>query len=138
MLERTRTAGVVVAWITGDSSYGDDRALRRWLEAHRQAYVLAVSGKASVWLQPHQRRLSALLANLPAEGWERISAGPGGKGPRGYDWRRVDASAPRQGGWQRWGLIRRRLAEPTEATAYLAWAPATTPLAALGRVAGRR
>lgn len=82
MLERTLAAGVVLAWITGDSIYGDDRALRQWLEEHRQAYVLAVSGKESVWLQPPQRRIRTLLAALPAEGWERSSAGMGSQGPR--------------------------------------------------------
>src|SRR5919109_732040 len=73
LLERTLTAGVVLAWITGDSIYGDDRALRQWLEERRQAYVLAVAGKESVWLQQHQRRISTLLADLPAAGWERLS-----------------------------------------------------------------
>lgn len=138
MLERTLAAGVVLAWITGDSIDGDDRALRQWLEEHRQAYVLAVSGKESVWLQQQQRRISTLLAALPAEGWERSSAGMGSQGPRWYDWLRLEASAPRQGGWQRWLLLRRRIAAPTEVTAYRACAPATTTLAALGRVAGMR
>jgi SRSO17 transposase len=138
MLERTLAAGVVLAWITGDSIYGDDRALRQWLEEHRQAYVLAVSGKESVGLQQQQRRISTLLADLPAEGWERISAGMGSQGPRWYDWLRLEASAPRQGGWKRWLLIRRSIAEPTAVTAYIACAPATTTLAALGRVAGMR
>jgi SRSO17 transposase len=138
MLERTLAAGVVLAWITGDSIYGDDRALRQWLEEHRQAYVLAVSGKASVWLQPYQRRISTLLAELPVEGWERISAGMGSKGPRWYDWLRLEASAPHQGGWKRWVLIRRSIVEPTEVTAYIAYGPATTLLAALVRVAGMR
>jgi SRSO17 transposase len=138
MLERTLTAGIVLAWITGDSIYGDDRALRHWLEEHRQAYVLAVSGKESVWLRQQQRRIGPLLADLPAEGWERLSAGMGSKGPRWYDWQRLEASAPRQGGWKRWVLIRRSIEAPTEVTAYLAYAPATTPLAALVRVAGMR
>jgi len=138
MLERTLTAGVVVRWITGDAIYGADRALRQWLEAQRQAYVLAVSGKESVWLQPHPRRISTLLSDLPAEGWQRISAGLGSKGPRWYDWRRVDTSAPAQGGWQRWVLIRRSITAARELTAYLAYAPATTPLADLVRVAGMR
>jgi SRSO17 transposase len=68
MLARTLTAGGIVAWITGDSIYGDDRALRQWLEEHRQAYVLAVSGKESVWLQHYQRRISTLLGELPIRG----------------------------------------------------------------------
>jgi SRSO17 transposase len=138
MLERTLTAGVVVAWITGDSIYGDDRALRQWLEAHRQAYVLAVSGKAFVWMQHHQRRISTLLADLPGEGWERLSAGMGSKGPRWYDWLRLEAHAPPQGGWQRWVLLRRSLTDPTEVTAYIAYAPAMTSLAEMVRVAGMR
>jgi SRSO17 transposase len=138
MLERTRTAGVVVAWITGDAIYGDDRALRQYLEAQRQAYVLAVSGKESVWLSHHQQRISTLLADLPAEGWERLSAGTGSKGPRWYDWLRLDASAPAQGGWKRWVLLRRSIPEPTEVTAYIAYAPATTILTDLVRVAGMR
>lgn len=138
MLERTLRAGVVVAWITGDSIYGDDRALRQWLEAQRQAYVLAVSGKESVWLQHHQRRISTLLKELPAEGWERLSAGMGSKGPRWYDWRRVEASTPPQVDWKRWVLMRRSIAEPTEMTAYITYAPATTGLAEMVRVAGMR
>ena len=138
MLERTLTAGVVVAWITGDAIYGADRALRQWLEGQRQAYVLAVSGKESVWLQHHQQRISTLLKELPTEGWERLSAGMGSKGPRWYDWLRVDASAPYQEGWQRWVLIRRSIAEPTEMTAYLAYAPAQTDLAEMVHVAGMR
>src|SRR5215831_581926 len=138
MLERTLMAGVVVAWITGDAIYGDDRGLRQWLEAQRQAYVLAVSGKESVWLPHHQRRISQLLTELPAEGWERLSAGLGSKGPRWYAWRWMAASAPAQGGWQRGVLIRRSIAEPTERTAYITHAPATTSLAEMVRVAGMR
>jgi SRSO17 transposase len=138
MLERTRTTGVVMAWITGDSIYGDDRALRQWLEEHRQAYVLAVSGKAFVWMQHHQRRISTLLAALPGEGWEQSSAGMGSKGPRWYDWLRLEANAPQQGGWQRGVLLRRRMTDPTEVTAYIAYAPATTSLAEMVRVAGMR
>jgi SRSO17 transposase len=138
LLERTLTAGVVVAWITGDSIDGDDRALRQYLEAHRQAYVLAVSGKESVWLQHHPRRISPLLQALPVEGWARLSAGLGSKGPRWDDWLRVEASPPQQGGWQRWVLLRRSITEPTEVTAYLAYAPAATSLAEVVRVAGMR
>ena len=138
MLERPLTAGVVLAWVTGAAIYGDARALRQWLEAHRQAYVLAVSGKEAVWLQHHQRRISTLLGELPAEGWERLSAGMGRKGPRWYDWRRLEASAPAQEGWKRWVLIRRSITEATEMTAYLVYAPATTLLAEVVRVAGMR
>lgn len=137
-LERTRTAGGGVAWGPGDSISGDDRTLRQWLEAQRPAYVLAVSGQESVWLPPHQRRRSPLLKALPAEGWERLRAGRGSKGPRWYAGRRVAASPPPQEGWQRWGLLRRSIAAPTEMTASSASTPAQTVLAERVRVAGRR
>jgi SRSO17 transposase len=50
----------------------------------------------------------------------------------------VEASAPAQEGWQRWVLIRRSIAEATERTAYLVYAPTTTRLAEMVRVAGMR
>jgi SRSO17 transposase len=62
----------------------------------------------------------------------------GGKGPRWYDWLWLEASAPHQVDWKRWVLIRRSIAEPTEMTAYIVYAPATTILAEVVRVAGMR
>jgi SRSO17 transposase len=138
MLERTLDANVALAWVTGDCIYGDDRRLRQWLERRDQAYVLAVSGKESVWLQQRQRRITTLLAELPSAGWERLSAGAGSKGPRWYDWRRLELSSPHHAGWTRWLVVRQSTTEPTERTAYVACAPATTGLAELVRVAGMR
>jgi SRSO17 transposase len=34
MLARAFAAGVLLAWVTGDSIYGDDRKLRSYLEGH--------------------------------------------------------------------------------------------------------
>ena len=82
-LERALQARVPAAWVTADSVYGDDRRLRMWLEAHEQAYVLAVSGKedvnvAATWTQ---RRVSTLLKELqavPVAAWRRGSGCPVG------------------------------------------------------------
>ena len=138
MLERTRAAGVSLAWITGDCIYGDSRTLRGWLEKQMQAYVLAVSGKERVWRAQRQQSVKALLAELPSEGWERLSAGSGSKGPRWYDWLRLELSAPRQMGWKRWLVVRRSCSDPTEVTAYVAFALAEKTLAEQVRVAGTR
>jgi SRSO17 transposase len=138
MLERAVEAGVTLAWVTGDSIYGDDRALRQWLEERKQAYVLAVSGKESVWLRDEQRQIKSILAELSSEGWERLSAGAGSKGPRVYDWRRLELSAPAQQGWKRWLLVRRSISDPSEMTAYIVLGPAQRRLADLVRVAGMR
>lgn len=138
MLERTLEAGVVLAWVTGDSVYGDDRTLRRWLEEREQAYGLAVSGQESVWINHPQRPIKALLADLPQAGWERLSAGAGSKGPGLYDWLRLAVSDPPQRGWKRWLLVRRSISDPKEVTGYITLARAHTSLSALVRVAGMR
>lgn len=138
MLERTFAAGVVLAFLTGDSVYGDDRALRGWLEERKQAYVLAVSSNETVWINQVQRQVQAIVAELPTEGWERISAGVGSKGPRWYDWQRMELSDPPQQGWKRWLLVRRSISDPSEMTAYIAFAPLRSRLAEQVRVAGMR
>ena len=138
MLERTFDSGVVLAAVTGDSVYGDDRALRGWLEQRKQAYVLAVSSNETVWSNQEQRQIAAIVAELPNLGWERLSAGVGSKGPRWYDWQRTDLSDPVQRGWKRWLLVRRSISDPSELTAYIAFAPVRTSLAEQVRVAGMR
>jgi SRSO17 transposase len=138
MLARAFAAGVPATWVTGDSVYGDNRPWRQWLEAQPQAYVLAVSGTEYVWLGAQQRRVNTLLASLPVEGWTRLSAGDGAKGPRWYDWRWISLAAPVDPAWRRWLLVRRSLSEPTELTAYVVFAPPPTTLEEVVRVAGSR
>lgn len=138
MLERALEASVPAAWVTGDSVYGDDRRLRLWLEEQEQAYVLAVSGKEYVWRGFRQVRVKALLADLPDGGWMRRSAGDGAKGPRWYDWLLMGLNRPLQEGWGRWVLVRRKLDEPAELTAFVIFAPAETDVDTMVRVAGSR
>jgi SRSO17 transposase len=134
MLERALDAGVPCAWVTGDSVYGADRALRRRIEARGGlGYVLAVTSGQRLG----GRRVDAWAAGVPPEDWRRLSAGEGAKGPRLYDW----AFLPYRGappGWATGLLVRRKLAEPDELTFYLTLAPEGTDLATLVRVAGTR
>jgi SRSO17 transposase len=138
MVARALAAGVPARWVTGDSVYGDDRRLRMGLEAHPQAHVLTVSGKEYVWLGWQQRQVKTLLARLPAEGWTRLSAGDGAKGPRWYDWRWLPLAPPLEPGWHRWLLVRRSVSDPTDLTAYVVFAPQDVTLEAVVRVAGSR
>jgi hypothetical protein len=83
------------------------------------------------------RRVDAWVAKVPPEGWRRLSAGEGAKGPRLYDW----AYLPYRGappGRATGLLVRRKLDEPDELTFYLTLAPEGTDLATLVRVAGTR
>jgi SRSO17 transposase len=139
MIERAVEAGVPAAWVTGDSVYGGHSWLRNWLEARPLGYVLALSPKDTlINLQWVSQRVSTWLADLPSEGWRRLSAGDGSKGPRLYDWLRLPLYDPPVVGWKRWLLLRRSLSDPTQVTPYVCFAPADTALEELVRVAGTR
>ena len=132
MLERALDAGVPCAWVAGDSVYGADSAIRRALERRRIGYVLAVTSAQRLF----PGTVSDWVEEVPADGWHRLSAGAGSKGPRLYDW----AYLPFRGapeGWRKGLLIRRRLGDG-ELTFYLTCAPDGTALAELVRVAGTR
>jgi SRSO17 transposase len=133
LLERALDAGVPCAWVAGDSVYGADSALRRFLEAQGKAYVLAVTGAQHVGL----RRVDGWAADPKPKAWRRLSAGDGAKGPRLYDW----AYLPFRGaaeGREEGLLIRRKIDKPDELAFYLTLAPEGTTLGTLGRVAGTR
>lgn len=60
MIERVLEAGVPCRWITADEVYGRDRTLRRWLEGHRQPYVLAIDSTQYLWWHDLKRRQAVL------------------------------------------------------------------------------
>src|SRR5205823_12811025 len=64
MLERALAAGVPCSWVTGDSIYGADHALRRRIEARRCGYVLAVTSGQRLGFA----RVDAWAARIPPEG----------------------------------------------------------------------
>lgn len=133
MLERAEAAGLLFAWITGDSVYGADRALRRWAERHRRGYVLTVTSAQRLGL----RSVCERIKHLPAAAWQRLSAGDGAKGPRLYDWARLEHRGG-AAGFRCALLLRRSIARPQDVTFYLTHAPEATPLDELVRVAGTR
>lgn len=134
MLERAFAAAVPCAWVVGDSVYGSDPALRRYVERRGRGYVLAVTSAQRLGLKP----VEDWLEDVPAKGWRRLSAGEGAKGPRFYDWAWLPYRSDTAPGWQKGLLIRRSLAEPDKLTFYLTLSPTTTSLAELVRVAGTR
>jgi SRSO17 transposase len=87
MLERALEAGVPASWVTADEVYGQDPALRGWLEDRRMAHVLAIKCSELLAVDDGPAKLSAaeLAAAVPAEHWVGASAGHGAKGRRLYD-----------------------------------------------------
>lgn len=142
MLERASRAGVSLAWVCGDTVYGNDRCLREWLEEHFQSYVLSVACNERVWIDDLQGLTQVAIDKVIAEqsvySWQRLSCGQGSKGPREYDWNWIELVSSRPSGWGRWLLARRSLSDPTQLAYFTVFAPNGTSISEAVRVAGAR
>jgi SRSO17 transposase len=138
MIERAVAAGVPARWLTADAVYGADYGFRSALENLGLGYVVGVRADYAAWVGCQQVRAKALLAEVSAEGWHRLSCGAGAKGPRGYDWALIRTNAPEPAVLGRWLLIRRSLSDPGEVAYFACGGPPATTLAELVRVAGAR
>jgi hypothetical protein len=89
-----------------------------------------------------QRKVRALITELPETAWQWCSAGAGAHGQRLYDWARVEPLAGFDPGWARWVLARRSIptepGEEPELAYYVCAGPADTGLEQLTAVAGGR
>src|SRR5258708_2077778 len=86
MLRRAWRLGVKAAWVAADTVYGNDGKFRRFLEANRQPYVLAVQSNQQLRDGETRSRVDAIAAALPGGTSERAIAGARAKGPPGFDW----------------------------------------------------
>ena len=135
MITRALDAGTPAAWVAGDEVYGNDPGLRAGLETRRLGYVLAVAKSHPITTAAGVSRADALAAKLPRRAWQRLSAGPGAKGHRYYDWAWISIDPGLPGSWH---LLIRRSRRTRELAFYRCYTPRRVALAALVRVAGRR
>jgi SRSO17 transposase len=106
MLARAFAAGVPCSWVTGDSVYGADHALRQTIEASGRGYVMAVTSAHHFGCKP----VADWLEDVKT--WQRLSAGNGSKGPRLYDWAWLPDRSEAAPGWRKGLLIRRKISKP--------------------------
>jgi SRSO17 transposase len=83
MLERAIAVGVPIGWVTGDTVYGGDRRLRRWLEEQAIRHVMAVKYTEPVCALtdrgPGQVAAQDPIAEVEPEQWLRLNAGVAAK-----------------------------------------------------------
>lgn len=121
MIERVLPAPGPAPWIAADESYGDDPALRAWLDRRGLRYVLATrcydrtSAVRALSREPYASRLV----------WERY---PLGTPPVSYDWARVPVA---DGGLL---LVRRSTVGAVQFAYYHCRVRAGTPIRELARV----
>jgi SRSO17 transposase len=133
MITAALDAKVPAGWVTGDEVYGADPRLRRECEQRGLGYALAVACDHRVGVAGARQRADAVAAGLPRQAWQRMSAGPGAKGPRFYDWAVVAIDDDR-----RRSLLMRRNHTTGELAFYRCFTPSPAPLSRLVAVAGTR
>jgi len=138
MLTRALRAGTPARWVTGDEVYGNDPGLRAECEAQQIGYVLAIGCDRHVPTPAGPVRADALVAGLPRWAWQQLSAGPGAKGERYYDWAWITLTPDTRTDPGCWWLLVRRSRTTGELAFYRCYSPQIVPLRELVRVAGRR
>ena len=140
MLAHAREAGLTPAWVLGDTVYGNDRALRSWLETQQQAFLLAIRSDERLWVwrhgAPRQLKVGAVAEALPTAAWTRRSAGAGSKGARTYDWALVPLA--RIGADGHHALLVRQHLTTGDRAYYVVFSPRRVTRRTLVQVAGRR
>jgi SRSO17 transposase len=138
MVGRAVDAGVPARWVTADAVYGSDYAFRKTVEDRGLGYVVGVRTDHAVHVGFRQVRVRSLLADVPPDGWHRLSCGAGATGPRVYDWAlcRTNCSDPET--YARWLLIRRSVSDPAEVAYFACGGPPGTSLRDFVGVAGAR
>lgn len=138
MVERAVAAGVPARWVAADAVYGSDYHFRTTAEGAGLGYVVGVRSDFAIRAGFHQVRAGALVAEVPEDGWARVSCGAGAKGPRLYDWALFRTPCPDPDEYARWLLIRRSVTDPEEVAYFACGGPPATTLEELVRVAGAR
>jgi hypothetical protein len=79
---------VALSWFTAEVD-GQAKYLRVWLEERGVSYVMAIRRCDTFTTSVGEQRADALIAELPARSWQRLSAGAGAHGPPEYHWARI-------------------------------------------------
>ncbi|MGL4415352.1 IS701 family transposase [Roseinatronobacter monicus] len=142
MVTRLLNEGIPCAFVLADAVYGADFRFRHMLEERQQPYVLAVRSNQTLRFMEEWTLIQTdpvkMVAALPGDAWMPLSAGEGAKGPRLYDWARIQLNYQAPDGFSRWLLARRSLRDPNAVAYYFAFSRSDTTLADLAAAAGLR
>ena len=112
-----------------DTPFATKPQLAQRLLARDQAYLLAVPAHERFLVGWYEYVVGEVYADLAEGDWQRLSAGPGSKGERGYDWQCLVLAEGADADKGYYLLFRRTCAQPQKWQAYLVWGPrpATCP-----------
>ena len=144
MLQRVWEAQIPIAWVVGDTVYGENLDLRTWLQpmGMRTCWRCPAMNRLGSWPQMGDadscRSRTCQRFCLLRPSWQRLSMSEGTKGPRLFDWACVPILHRWQPDGQHWLLLRRSVTDAQDTRYYLVFAPPTTTLEQMVQASGGR
>jgi SRSO17 transposase len=133
MVQRALEAKVPFAWFAADEEFGQNPALRAFLEERTVSYVMAVPKNTEVATASGDAgKIEELAAALPKRAYTRRACGIGTKGFRSYDWAVIESADPDH------RYIVRRPLDGGELAYFHCFTPRRDPLGEVIRAIGSR
>lgn len=135
MLDRARALlhGIKYQWVLADALYGSSYKFRKFLLDKNQAYVMAISRQQHIAIGFQQIRVDDAVESFPANAWNKLSAGPGTKGERWYEWAAMKLCWPASEGMSQYLLVRRNIKDIKDIPHYFCHVSSDIAVAELAR-----
>ena len=137
MIKHAYGNGIAFEWAAGDSVYGADKNIQKYLEEKHKKYMFAVSGKEYFWIGFRQYSVKAVREQLDEEKWAEISTGDGTKGEKRFQWQSIEVNCA-DSEYKKYLIFRRSLSDETDIRAYIAYGNVETRLEEFVKTAGIR
>lgn len=137
MIKRAYENRLPFEWAAGDSVYGADSRIQKYLEEKDKKYMFAVSGKEYVWIGFRQYSVKEIKGNLDEEKWVRISTGSGTKGEKVFEWQYTEVNCNIEN-HRKYRIFRRSLADSSQIKGYIAHGNCETKIEGFVKIAGIR
>lgn len=137
MIKRAYENGIPFAWVTGDSVYGADSRIQKYLEEKDKKYMFAVSGKEYVWIGFRQYSVKEIKEQLDDGKWVRISTGNGTKGEKVFEWQYTEVNCGIEN-HRKYLIFRRSLTDNSRIRGYIAYGSCETRIEEFVKTAGIR
>lgn len=137
MIKRAYEKGISFEWVSGDSVYGADSKIQKYLEEKDKKYMFAVSGKEYVWIGFEQYSVKEIKENLDEDKWVKISTGTGTKGEKVFEWQYTEVNCGMKN-HKKYLIFRRNLSEKNKIRGYIAYGTNETKIEEFVKTAGIR
>ena len=137
MIKRAYENGIPFEWVTGDSVYGADSRIQKYLEEKDKKYIFAVSGKEYFWIGFRQYSVKEVKEHLENDEWVKISTGNGTKGEKVFEWQYTEVNCSIEN-HRKYLIFRRSLSDNSQIRGYIAYGNCETKIEEFIRTAGIR